>query len=250
MIVAVPRESHPGERRVALVPASSPPAGQGRDGGARRGRGRPVGRLSRPTICRQGGQDRPVARRRLSPPTSCSRSGPPGPTPRPAAPTWNFTATGQVVIGLCDPLGSPKLAAEMAAKGVSLFALEIASPHHPGAEHGRALVAGHDRRLSGGAAGGRSLAQDFPHDDYGRRHAQRREGLCDRGGRGRLAGHRHGPPLGRGRVGLRRSPGRQGAGAEPRRQVCRDGTWTPRPPRPRAATPRRWARSSTASSGN
>ena len=32
---------------------------------------------------------------------------------------------GQVVIGSCDPLGSPKLAAEMAAKGVSLFALEL-----------------------------------------------------------------------------------------------------------------------------
>jgi NAD(P) transhydrogenase subunit alpha len=32
---------------------------------------------------------------------------------------------GQVIIGLCDPLGSPKLAAEMAAKGVALFALEM-----------------------------------------------------------------------------------------------------------------------------
>ena len=32
---------------------------------------------------------------------------------------------GQVVIGSCDPLGSPQLAAEMAARGVSLFALEL-----------------------------------------------------------------------------------------------------------------------------
>ena len=32
---------------------------------------------------------------------------------------------GQVVIGMCDPLGSPQLAAEMAARGVSLFALEL-----------------------------------------------------------------------------------------------------------------------------
>jgi NAD(P) transhydrogenase subunit alpha len=29
------------------------------------------------------------------------------------------------VIGMCDPLGSPKLAAEMATKGVSLFSLEL-----------------------------------------------------------------------------------------------------------------------------
>ena len=29
------------------------------------------------------------------------------------------------MIGHCDPLGEPKTAAEMAAKGVSLFALEL-----------------------------------------------------------------------------------------------------------------------------
>jgi NAD(P) transhydrogenase subunit alpha len=33
--------------------------------------------------------------------------------------------TGQIVIGLCDPLGSPKPAAEVAAKGVILFSLEL-----------------------------------------------------------------------------------------------------------------------------
>jgi NAD(P) transhydrogenase subunit alpha len=32
---------------------------------------------------------------------------------------------GQVVVGMCDPLGSPQLAAEMASKGVSLFSLEL-----------------------------------------------------------------------------------------------------------------------------
>lgn len=32
---------------------------------------------------------------------------------------------GQVIIGLCDPLGSPQGAAEIAPKGVSLFALEL-----------------------------------------------------------------------------------------------------------------------------
>ncbi len=47
--------------------------------------------------------------------------------------------------------------------------------------------------------------------------------LCDRGGRGRIAGDRHRPSAGRVGVGLRRSPGGEGAGAERRRQVRRGG---------------------------
>ena len=100
---------------------------------------------------------------------------------------------GQVVIGMCDPLGAPQLAAEMAAKGVSLFALELL-PRITRAQSmdvlsSQATIAGYRAVL----LAAESLAQDVPHDDHGRRHAQRGQGFCDRGGRGRLAGHRHGP---------------------------------------------------------
>ena len=41
------------------------------------------------------------------------------------------------------------------------------------------------------------------------------QGVCGRGRRRRLAGHRHVGPPGRHRLGLRRAAGGQGAGAEP-----------------------------------
>ena len=56
---------------------------------------------------------------------SCSRFEPPGQTPKPARPICEYYRSGQVVIGMCDPLGSPQVAAEIVGKGVSLFALEL-----------------------------------------------------------------------------------------------------------------------------
>ncbi len=88
-------------------------------------RGRPGGRLSRPPVRRQGREDRRHAATRPSPPTSCSRSGRPGPIRRRAQADLPRYRAGQVVIGLCDPLGEPQAAAELAARGVTLFALEL-----------------------------------------------------------------------------------------------------------------------------
>ena len=78
---------------------------------------------------------------------------------------------------MCDPLGSPQLAAEMAAKGVSLFALELL-PRITRAQSmdvlsSQATIAGYRAVLLAADA----IAQNVPHDDHGRRHAQRREGV-------------------------------------------------------------------------
>ena len=119
---------------------------------------------------------------------------------------------GKVVIGLCDPLGQPKANQEFAASGATLFALELL-PRITRAQSmdvlsSQATIAGY-RAVLLAAAG---LAQDVSHDDHGRRHAQRGQGVHRRRRRGRLAGHRHRPAAGRGGLGLRRPPGRQGAG--------------------------------------
>ena len=90
----------------------------------------------------------------------------------------------------------PKAAAELAAKGVTLFSLGIAAADHPGAEHGRAFVAGHDRRLSAVLLAAEALPKIFPMLITAAGTLECREGFCDRGGRGRIAGHRHRSPLG------------------------------------------------------
>ena len=91
-------------------------------------------------------------------------------------------ARGQVVIGMCDPLGDPQTGcASWPPAGVSLFALELL-PRITRAQSmdvlsSQATIAGY-RAVLLGADG---LAEDVSHDDYGRRHAQRRQGLRRRG---------------------------------------------------------------------
>ena len=249
MIVAVPRETHPGERRVALVPASvAPLVKAGMEVIVEAGAGQAAGHPDQQYVDK--GAKIVPSRPEAFAADIVLQVRAAGANPQAGRADLDLYRRGQVVIGQCDPLGEPKLAAEIAAKGVSLFSLELL-PRITRAQSMDVLSSqAIDCRLSGGAAGGRGLAQDVPHDDYGRRHAQRGQGVRDRGRRGRFAGHRHGPALGRIGFGLRRPPGREGAGAEPRRQVHRDAIGNDRRPRPRAATPRKWARSSTASSGN
>ena len=58
---------------------------------------------------------------------------PPGQTRRPGRPIWPAIGTGQIVIALCDPLGSPKPAADVAAKLAAdvVLLLELHPPYHP-----------------------------------------------------------------------------------------------------------------------
>jgi H+-translocating NAD(P) transhydrogenase subunit alpha len=147
MIIAVPRENHAGERRVALVPASVPllvkagmdvlvetgaglaacyPDQQYVDKGAKI--------AARPEVfaadillqvraaganLRGGEGDSPIFDDHGFAAVPAKIGTVPG-----AADLAGYRS-GQIVIGLCDPLGSPKAAAEVAAKGVTLFSLEL-----------------------------------------------------------------------------------------------------------------------------
>ena len=56
-------------------------------------------------------------------------------------------APGQMLIGLCDPLGPPQAPPELPSPRRHAV-LDGADPaHHPRPKHGRALVAGHAGRL-------------------------------------------------------------------------------------------------------
>ena len=82
--------------------------------------------------------------------------------------------SGQTVIGLADPLGTPE-AAEAARRQRRDELRAGAHPaHHPRAEHGRAVVDGDHRRLQGGAAGRDRAAAHVPDDDDGGGHDRAR----------------------------------------------------------------------------
>lgn len=124
MIIAVPRETHPGERRVALIPASVPTLVKaGLDVLIEAGAG-----LSAGYTDQQYGEKGA----RIAPTRSEAFAGDvllqvraAGANPQTGHADLALYRQGQVVIGMCDPLGSPQLAAEIAAKGVSLFSLEL-----------------------------------------------------------------------------------------------------------------------------
>ena len=123
MIVGVPRESHPGERRVALIPASVPPLVKaGIDVAVETGAGASARYTDQQYVekgAKIAGSRAEVFAADILLQVRAAGANDAG---RNDLPHYRI---GQVVIGMCDPLGSPQLAAEMAGRGVSLFALEL-----------------------------------------------------------------------------------------------------------------------------
>ena len=170
MIVAVPKETFPGERRVALVPAVLPQlAKAGFDVLVEAGAGLAAGFRDKDY------EDKGAAiisdRAELfSKADVVLQVRTPGANPAAGAEDAKLMRTGQIVIGHADPLGDPTLSKAVADAGATLFALELIPAHHPRPEHGRALVHGDAGGLSGRAARLGEPAQDVPHDDDGGRH--------------------------------------------------------------------------------
>jgi H+-translocating NAD(P) transhydrogenase subunit alpha len=124
MIVAVPRETRPGERRVALIPASVPSLVKAGmevlvESGAGQSAGYPdqyyidKGARIAPSHAEVFGADIVLQVRAA------------GAGLHAGQPSVNSYRRGQVVIGMCDPLGAPKPAADVVAQGVALFSLEL-----------------------------------------------------------------------------------------------------------------------------
>ena len=121
MIVGVPAETYPGERRVALIPAAMPAVAKaGLEVLVEPGAGAQAG-YPDSAFAAQGAQ--------LAPDRTalCSAAdvlvyvhGPDA-----GAADLALLHGGQVVVGLLNPLGAPEAARELAAKGVTAFALEL-----------------------------------------------------------------------------------------------------------------------------
>ncbi len=124
MIVAVPRESHPGERRVALIPASVLPLVKaGLEVLIEAGAGQLAGYTDQQYV-EKGAKIAP-SRNEVFAADILLQVRAAGANPEAGHADLGLYRQGQVVIGMCDPLGSPQLAEEIAARGVSLFALEL-----------------------------------------------------------------------------------------------------------------------------
>ena len=124
MIVAVPRESCPGERRVALVPASVPPLIKaGIEVLVEAGAGKSAGYPDQQYV--EKGAKIAAARADCFAADVILQVRAAGANLKTGSGDLNNYRRGQVVIANCDPLGEPKTAAELAATGVSLFALEL-----------------------------------------------------------------------------------------------------------------------------
>ncbi len=124
MIVAVPRETHPGERRVALIPASVPALTKaGLDVLVEAGAGEAACYADQKYV--EKGAKMAASRDEVFAADVLLQVRAAGANPEAGRDDLPRYRAGQVIVGMCDPLGSPQLAAEIAARGVALFALEL-----------------------------------------------------------------------------------------------------------------------------
>ncbi|MHC4178507.1 MAG: Re/Si-specific NAD(P)(+) transhydrogenase subunit alpha [Planctomycetota bacterium] len=124
MIVAVPQESFPGETRVALIPASVPALQKaGLEVVVQSSAGGPAG-FSDTQYSEKGAKIAPD-REELFTADVILQVRAAGANPEAGQADLDRLRQGQIVIGMCDPLGAPQAAQPIAARGVSLFALEL-----------------------------------------------------------------------------------------------------------------------------
>ncbi len=123
MKVAVVKECFPGERRVSLVPAAvAPLIKAGLEVVVEESAGVAAGFLDddyRTAGARIGSRDEAFAADCVLAVRTAAAAGEAWPADR------DRLRQGQVVIGICDPLGTPDACREAAEKGVTLFSLEL-----------------------------------------------------------------------------------------------------------------------------
>jgi NAD(P) transhydrogenase subunit alpha len=124
MQIAVPREIFPGERRVALIPAILPLLTKaGLEVLVQSGAGESAGFPDR-LYLDKGAKIVPTREELFAAEVilQVRAAGAAGEAGRADLP---HLRAGQVVIAMCDPLGCPQAAAEVAGRGATLFALEL-----------------------------------------------------------------------------------------------------------------------------
>ncbi len=250
MIIGVPKESFPGERRVAMVPSVVPSLTKaGFEVAIEAGAGVSAGYLDKDYADKGarilGSRAEVFKTADVVVQVLCYGSN--DRTGKDDVPLYR---QGQFLVGFLRPLGAVETLKDIASKGVSSFSMElmprITRAQSMDALSSMATVGGYKAVLLAADTLPR-LCPDADHrrgNDHAGPHSRHRRG------RGRTPGHRHGAPAGCRRLRLRRASRGEGAGAEPRRPVRRAAASRPRTPRTRAATPRRRTRRSTSASGS
>lgn len=124
MIIAVPKETHPGERRVALIPASVPPLVKaGFEVLVEAGAGLGSGFSDQQYVDK--GAKIAATRGDAFAGDIVLQVRAAGANPQAGEADLGLYRTGQVVIGMCDPLGAARQAADVVGKGATLFSLEL-----------------------------------------------------------------------------------------------------------------------------
>ena len=125
MKVAVLRETYPGERRVALVPALVPMlAKQGWQTFVEAGAGESAG-FPDVAYVEKGAQIAPSRAAAVEGADAILQVRALGANLEQGRADLDLYRPGQVVIALCDPLGQPQALKELADRSISLFALEL-----------------------------------------------------------------------------------------------------------------------------
>jgi NAD(P) transhydrogenase subunit alpha len=125
MKVAVLRETYPGERRVALVPALVPALAKiGWRSVLETGAGDQAG-FSDDDYREKGAEVAASRSAAVEGADAVLQVRSLGANPEAGRADLALLRRGQVVIGLCDPLGRPEAVKELADRGVTLFALEL-----------------------------------------------------------------------------------------------------------------------------
>jgi NAD(P) transhydrogenase subunit alpha len=124
MIVAVPRESFPGETRVALIPASIPVLNRaGLEVLVENSAGQSAGFSDAQYI--EKGAKIATDRAELFAADVILQVRTAGANPDAGRADLDQFRQEQFVIGMCDPLGAPQSSQQIAARGATLFALEL-----------------------------------------------------------------------------------------------------------------------------
>ena len=250
MIIAVAKETYPGERRVALVPASVPAlVKSGNRVRIETGAGVAAGFTD--DAFRQAGAEIVTDRRELfqSADVLLQVRGL-GANPQTGSADLELIRDALVIVAPFDPLGNPAAVEQVAERGATLFAMELI-PRITRAQSmdvlsSMATIAGYKAVL----LGGQHAAQNVSDDDDGGGNAHARQGVRHRRRRRWLAGDRFVAPARRRGAGVRRAAGRQGAGRKSRREVRRDAAGNHRRRSRRRLRQSSSAKSSTASSAN
>ena len=189
MIVGVPRETFPGERRVALIPSVIPPLIKaGAEVLVEAGAGTAAG-FPDADYAARGARTVPRAEIFARADVVLMVRAP-GANPAHGGDDVAQLRQGQVVIGFSEPLTAHQATEAVAARGASLFSMEliprITRAQSMDALSSMASIAGYKAVLLAAS----DAAADVPDDDDRRRHDRAGAGVRHRRGRRRPAGDR------------------------------------------------------------